>query len=154
MKLLKDQCTVMHLTAGDIKMGTSMLIVAKQTGVVIVLIYLMIDIYIYIISNFPFISLIQHASDLCILFSQVKTVDVKSRTCHTLLGTGKPGDTKGDNLTNTELNEPGGIASDWRNKLVYTADTNNHDIKIMDLESQKVYSVSIELFYVFLYFCY
>ncbi|KAL4231754.1 NHL repeat-containing protein 2 [Mactra antiquata] len=74
---------------------------------------------------------------------KVKSVDISNRKCQTMLGTGKAGSTNGDNLSSIELNEPGGIACDWRNKLVYIADTNNHHIKILDLQSQKVQNLSI-----------
>lgn len=72
---------------------------------------------------------------------KIKSIDIMKRKCQTLLGTGKPGSNKGGNLRETELNEPGGLSSDWRGKKVYIADTNNHDIKVINMESQNVSSL-------------
>lgn len=74
---------------------------------------------------------------------KIKSIDIGTRCCHTLLGTGKPGPNVGSSLLNTELNEPGGLSCDWRKKMVYIADTNNHSIKVLDLESQQVFSLPI-----------
>ncbi|XP_053407763.1 NHL repeat-containing protein 2-like [Mercenaria mercenaria] len=72
---------------------------------------------------------------------KIKSIDIAKRSCQTLLGTGKPGSSRGGNLLETELNEPGGLSSDWRGKKVYIADTNNHDIKVLNLEDQTVHSL-------------
>lgn len=74
---------------------------------------------------------------------KIKSIDIVKRSCHTLLGTGKPGSSKGSGLSNCELSEPSGLACDWRKKKVYIADTNNHDIKVLDLVSQQLFSLPI-----------
>lgn len=58
------------------------------------------------------------------------------------MGSGQPGNAKGDNLLEYQLNEPGGLCYDPQNNRLYIADTNNCDIKVLDLEKKKVYSVS------------
>ncbi|XP_060568528.1 NHL repeat-containing protein 2-like [Ruditapes philippinarum] len=72
---------------------------------------------------------------------KIKSIDITKRSCQTLMGTGKPGSSKGSNLLEAELNEPGGLCSDWRGKKVYIADTNNHDIKVLNLEEHTVRSL-------------
>ena len=73
---------------------------------------------------------------------QIKTADVKTKDCKTLIGTGKPGTSKGDNLSEFELSEPGGLCVDQKHRLVYIADTNNHRIVVVDTESQNCSTVS------------
>lgn len=53
------------------------------------------------------------------------------------MGTGKPGTDKGDNWSQFELSEPGGLCVDQKRGLVYIADTNNHRIVILDTVAQK-----------------
>lgn len=69
---------------------------------------------------------------------KIKSVDVKTRQCSTIVGTGKAGRFRGDNPLLTELNEPSGVVCDVEAQLVYIADTNNHDIKLYNLKSQKI----------------
>lgn len=72
---------------------------------------------------------------------QVKVVDPKSRTCTTLAGTGLVGHTNGPFET-AQFSEPGGLCVDAEGKTLFVADSNNHMIRVVDLESQEVSEVS------------
>ncbi|XP_038136499.1 NHL repeat-containing protein 2 [Cyprinodon tularosa] len=67
---------------------------------------------------------------------KIKVVDPKTKQCSTVAGTGEAGDTLGPQFTKTCFNEPGGICIDG--KLLYVADTNNHQIKLLHLDSNTV----------------
>lgn len=69
---------------------------------------------------------------------QIKVVDPKTKQCSTLAGTGEAGDTLGPEFIKSCFNEPGGICVGDNGKLLYVADTNNHQIKMLDLESKTV----------------
>ena len=69
------------------------------------------------------------------------------------MGSGHPGNTKGVNLPEYQLNEPGGLCYDSLNNRLYMADTNNCDIKVLDLEKKKVYSVSVLFEFVQCVYC-
>ncbi|XP_076855410.1 NHL repeat-containing protein 2 [Brachyhypopomus gauderio] len=77
---------------------------------------------------------------------KVKAVEPKSKQCKTLAGTGQPGDDFGTGFTQCSFNEPGGLSVAEGGKLLYVADTNNHRIKVLDLETQTVslFPVSME----------
>ena len=66
--------------------------------------------------------------------------------CETLMGTGKPGCSKGDKLLEYELNEPGGLWVDQKHGKVYIADTNNHGVQVLELQSKTVYNVRLSLY--------
>uniref|UniRef100_A0ACB8F9P7 NHL repeat-containing protein 2 n=1 Tax=Sphaerodactylus townsendi TaxID=933632 RepID=A0ACB8F9P7_9SAUR len=68
---------------------------------------------------------------------KIKFVDPKMKNCATLAGTGEAGNVTGSNLTST-FNEPGGLCVEDKGCLLYVADTNNHQIKVLDLETQIV----------------
>ncbi|KAK3589870.1 hypothetical protein CHS0354_015896 [Potamilus streckersoni] len=72
---------------------------------------------------------------------KIKSIDLKTKNCTTIMGTGQAGNARGDNPLKTELNEPGGLCVS--NNLLYIADTNNHDIKVLDLMFQKVSSLPV-----------
>lgn len=74
-------------------------------------------------------------------------VDPKTKQCTTLAGTGEAGDALGPELNRSCFNEPGGICVGDGGKLLYVADTNNHQIKVLDLESKTVSLVRIVCFY-------
>ncbi|XP_052771695.1 NHL repeat-containing protein 2-like isoform X2 [Mya arenaria] len=74
---------------------------------------------------------------------KIKVVDIAKRNCSTLIGSGKPGNAKGANLLQWELNEPGGVTCDVKNKRLYIADTNNCDIKVLDLKNETLLSLPI-----------
>lgn len=62
----------------------------------------------------------------------------KTKECSTLAGTGEAGNTLGPAFTLSSFNEPGGICAGGSGRLLYVADTNNHQIKVLDLASNTV----------------
>ncbi|MCB0208999.1 MAG: NHL domain-containing thioredoxin family protein [Anaerolineae bacterium] len=71
---------------------------------------------------------------------KIKTLDLTTGTVMTLIGTGQPGHTDGA-FSDATLYEPEGVvASDQR---LYIADTNNHLIRVADLETQSVQTVML-----------
>ena len=68
-------------------------------------------------------------------------VDPKSKTCTTLTGTGEAGSIDGPFET-AQFSEPGGLCVDPEGKILFVADTNNHMIRILDLEKRMVSQVS------------
>lgn len=70
---------------------------------------------------------------------KIKTVDPKTKTVTTFAGS-KKGHQDGD-LTTAQFNEPSGLAI-LNNKL-FIADTNNHAIRIIDLNTQTVSTLTL-----------
>ncbi|XP_041939557.1 NHL repeat-containing protein 2 [Alosa sapidissima] len=69
---------------------------------------------------------------------KIKVLDPKSKQCRTLAGTGESSDTLGPGFAESTFNEPGGLCVGDGGKLLYVADTNNHQIKVLDLQTQTV----------------
>ncbi|XP_077406961.1 NHL repeat-containing protein 2 [Vanacampus margaritifer] len=69
---------------------------------------------------------------------KIKVVDPKTKQCSTLAGTGEAGDAAGPDFVTSRFNEPGGICVGAGGKLLYVADTNNHQVKVLDLRSKTV----------------
>ncbi|XP_077358390.1 NHL repeat-containing protein 2 isoform X2 [Festucalex cinctus] len=69
---------------------------------------------------------------------KIKVVDPKTKQCSTLAGTGEAGDAVGPDFVMSLFNEPGGICVGTGGKLLYVADTNNHQVKVLDLQSKTV----------------
>uniref|UniRef100_A0A8C3AN03 NHL repeat-containing protein 2 n=1 Tax=Cyclopterus lumpus TaxID=8103 RepID=A0A8C3AN03_CYCLU len=69
---------------------------------------------------------------------KIKVVDPKVKQCSTLAGTGESGDTLGPEFNKSCFNEPGGICVGDGGKILYVADTNNHQVKVLDLFSKTV----------------
>ncbi|XP_026171284.1 NHL repeat-containing protein 2 [Mastacembelus armatus] len=69
---------------------------------------------------------------------KIKVVDPKTKQCSTLAGTGEAGNTLGPELNKSSFNEPGGICVGDGGMLLYVADTNNHQVKVLDLTSKTV----------------
>lgn len=72
------------------------------------------------------------------VFSKIKVVDPKAKTCSTLAGTGEAGDALGPAFQKSLFNEPSGICVGDGGKLLYVADTNNHRVTVLDLDSRSV----------------
>ncbi|KAL0179324.1 hypothetical protein M9458_024766, partial [Cirrhinus mrigala] len=68
----------------------------------------------------------------------IKVVDPKTKQCRVLAGTGKAGNGLGPSFLDSSFNEPGGLCLGEGGKLLYVADTNNHCIKVLDLETKTV----------------
>uniref|UniRef100_A0A3Q3X0J4 NHL repeat-containing protein 2 n=1 Tax=Mola mola TaxID=94237 RepID=A0A3Q3X0J4_MOLML len=76
---------------------------------------------------------------------KIKLVDPKTKQCSTLAGTGEAGNTIGPDFNRSCFNEPGGICAGDGGKLLYVADTNNHQVKVLDLASKTISLFSIAL---------
>ncbi|KAK7110465.1 hypothetical protein V1264_014334 [Littorina saxatilis] len=74
---------------------------------------------------------------------KIKSVDIKTKQCTTVLGTGAPGHVAGGDSSSVQLNEPGGLCVDTQGQLVYIADTNNHSIRVLDWNTKTVSQVCI-----------
>jgi DNA-binding beta-propeller fold protein YncE len=70
---------------------------------------------------------------------KIKQLDTKSRTVKTFLGTGKPGQADGAQVS---FYEPGGL-SIAHGKL-YVADTNNHAVRVIDLQTKQAATLMIK----------
>ncbi|XP_062988766.1 NHL repeat-containing protein 2 [Elgaria multicarinata webbii] len=69
---------------------------------------------------------------------KIKFVDPKMKNCATLAGTGEASNVIGSSFTSSTFNEPGGLCVEDGGRLLYIADTNNHQIKVLDLETKIV----------------
>lgn len=69
---------------------------------------------------------------------KIKIVDPKTKSCTTLAGTGNTDNVTGSSFTESTFNEPGGLCIGENGQLLYVADTNNHQIKVMDLETKTI----------------
>ncbi|XP_008828438.1 NHL repeat-containing protein 2 [Nannospalax galili] len=69
---------------------------------------------------------------------KIKVVDPKTKSCTTLAGTGDTDNTVSSSFPESPFNEPGGLCIGENGRLLYVADTNNHQIKVMDLETRTV----------------
>ncbi|XP_027145140.1 NHL repeat-containing protein 2 isoform X2 [Larimichthys crocea] len=69
---------------------------------------------------------------------KIKVVDPKTKQCSTLAGTRDAGDTLGPEFDKSCFSEPGGICVGDGGKLLYLADTNNHQVKVLDLATKTV----------------
>lgn len=71
---------------------------------------------------------------------KIKRLDPQTRKVVTLIGTGQPGMRDGK-LREAMLYEPQGVAV--RGRKIYVADTNNHAVRVADLETLKVHTLEI-----------
>ncbi|XP_033757320.1 NHL repeat-containing protein 2-like [Pecten maximus] len=67
---------------------------------------------------------------------KIKSVDLVSKMCETWAAPSRS--EKGDNCISIDLNEPGGLCVDQTHQLLYIADTNNHIIRMVDIETKAV----------------
>src|SRR5690606_20296170 len=68
--------------------------------------------------------------------SKIKVYDPASTETRTLFGQGGNGAYRDGDAAVAAFDEPGGL--DYANGLLYVADTNNHVIRVIDLESASV----------------
>lgn len=72
--------------------------------------------------------------------SRIKVLDPATNEIHTLFGLGGLGGFRDGDASMAEFDEPGGM--DYANGKLYVADTNNHAIRVIDLEAQSVSTVT------------
>jgi len=71
--------------------------------------------------------------------SRIKAVDLDTLETRTLFGQGELGGFRDGDADTAEFDEPGGI--DYYDGKLYVADTNNHAIRVIDLDTQTVSTV-------------
>uniref|UniRef100_A0A4W3I3Q4 NHL repeat-containing protein 2 n=1 Tax=Callorhinchus milii TaxID=7868 RepID=A0A4W3I3Q4_CALMI len=69
---------------------------------------------------------------------KIKVIDPKTKHCATLAGTGEASNIIGPSFSQATFNEPGGLCVGEHGNVLYVVDTNNHQIKVLDLETQIV----------------
>ncbi|XP_027707948.1 NHL repeat-containing protein 2 isoform X1 [Vombatus ursinus] len=74
---------------------------------------------------------------------KIKVVDPKTKSCTTIAGTGEASNVISSTSTESTFNEPGGLCIGEDGNLLYIADTNNHQIKVMDLETKIISVLSV-----------
>ncbi|CAN7976633.1 unnamed protein product, partial [Ixodes persulcatus] len=74
---------------------------------------------------------------------KIRQVDVQKRLCITLAGTGVAGDATGSSSDEAQFDEPGGLCVVGSH--LYVADTNNHCVKLVHLDSGFVEKVTLTL---------
>ncbi|CAN7996106.1 unnamed protein product [Ixodes hexagonus] len=74
---------------------------------------------------------------------KIRQVDVQKRLCTTLVGMGAAGDGTGPSFDEAQFHEPGGLSIVGSH--LYVADTNNHCIKLVHLDSRLVERVTLSL---------
>ncbi|XP_055976623.1 NHL repeat-containing protein 2 [Sorex fumeus] len=74
---------------------------------------------------------------------KIKVVDPKTKNCTTLAGTGEASNVIHSCFTESTFNEPGGLCIGENGQLLYVADTNNHQIKVMDLETKTLFVLPV-----------
>ncbi|KAM8876061.1 NHL repeat-containing protein 2 [Synchiropus picturatus] len=76
---------------------------------------------------------------------KIKVVDPKTKHCWTLAGSGEAADNISPDFSKCSFNEPGGICVGTGGKLIYVADTNNHQVKVLDMEIKTIYPLPISM---------
>lgn len=76
---------------------------------------------------------------------QIKVIDITKQKCETFAGSGSPGESCGNKLLEAQFNEPGGlcVTSDGHHAVIYVADTNNHCVKVINVQNQTINKVCI-----------
>ena len=69
-------------------------------------------------------------------------VDPATKRCTTLAGSGKCGLADGS-FEHAQFSEPGGLCLDPMGKTLFVADTNNHAIRVLDLDQKTVTQVCV-----------
>ncbi|XP_038677972.1 NHL repeat-containing protein 2 [Scyliorhinus canicula] len=74
---------------------------------------------------------------------KIKVIDPKTKKCTTLAGTGKASDVTASDFNQATFNEPGDVCIGEHGNVLYVVDTNNHQVKVLDLEMQTVSVLAI-----------
>ncbi|XP_030629832.1 NHL repeat-containing protein 2 [Chanos chanos] len=69
---------------------------------------------------------------------KIKVVDPKSKRCSVLAGTGEASNRIGPGFMESCFNEPGGLCVADGGRSLFVADTNNHLIKVLDLQARTI----------------
>lgn len=71
--------------------------------------------------------------------NKIKRLDPKTRRIETFVGTGEAGNTDGNPA---HFDEPGGLT--YANGKLYVADTNNHLIRVVDIQTRQVHTLALK----------
>jgi DNA-binding beta-propeller fold protein YncE len=75
--------------------------------------------------------------------NRIKVIDIATRSCRGIAGTGKSGSADAESGADSLFNEPAGISA--ASGRLYVADTNNHAIRVMELAApHRVTTLKIE----------
>lgn len=74
---------------------------------------------------------------------KIKCVDLQTKNCTTVIGSGQPGDDICVDPRMSLFNEPAGLAVDRDKQVVYIADTNNHCIKVFNMNTHTLTELSL-----------
>jgi hypothetical protein len=75
---------------------------------------------------------------------KIKVVDPATKRCTTLAGCGKCGLVDGP-FEHAQFSEPGGLCLDPTGRTLFVADTNNHTIRVLDLDQKTVTQLKVQL---------
>ena len=73
-------------------------------------------------------------------YIQIKVVDPATKRCTTLAGSGQSGLVDGS-FEHAQFSEPGGLCLDPTGETLFVADTNNHAIRVLNLDQRTVSQV-------------
>ncbi len=71
---------------------------------------------------------------------QIKVIDPATKYCSTLAGTGTAALVNGA-MEHAQFSEPGGLCIGPEGQSLFVADTNNHVIRVVDLDAKQVTQV-------------
>lgn len=74
---------------------------------------------------------------------KIKQIHLADRNCVTLAGEGEAGNRFSCSLISAQFNEPNGLCYAHKDNVIYVADTNNHQVKIIDLNLATVTALKI-----------
>ena len=77
-----------------------------------------------------------------LFFLKIKVCDPALKTCTTIAGNGQPG-LKDGQFLEAQFSEPGGLCVADNGRTLFVSDTNNHLIRVLDLELKTVRQVCI-----------
>ena len=79
-------------------------------------------------------------------------INTSTKMCSTLSGTGVVGLTNGC-FEHAQFSEPGGLCVGPEGKTLFVADTNNHMIRVLDLDTKQVSQVCVHVCACYMYIC-
>ena len=74
---------------------------------------------------------------------QVKEIELESQECISVAGVGEPGDRSNCVVNSALFNEPNDVVYSEKENVVYVVDTNNHKIKLLNLDKNQVNTMRI-----------
>lgn len=78
-----------------------------------------------------------------LLCLQIKEIEFESQECISIAGVGEPGNRSNCLISSALFNEPNDVIYSEKDNLVYVTDTNNHTIKLINLDKNQVNNLKI-----------